>query len=113
MKPFCHSGKDGATLGLGFTANRDDVLEYLACLPDIEDRLGLLLRQINPRFLHDLHDYGVHGPWLQAGARRLEIFRASVVEPRFRHLAARAVMDANEQYFLSGHIFALSNWEQS
>jgi hypothetical protein len=100
MQSFCRAGKDGTFLGAGLIANGDYVSEELAGLENIEDRLGLLMGDVDVDFVHGLHRHGIEHAWLEPGALGFEKIAADVIDPRFCHLAARAVVHANEDNFL-------------
>jgi hypothetical protein len=100
VQSFCRAGKDGTFLSAGFIANGDDVSEKLPRLEDIKDGLGFLLRDVDAGFLHDLDSQRIKRARFKARALGFEMFAANLIEPCFGHLAARAVVHANEENFL-------------
>src|ERR1043165_7612059 len=103
VQPRCDSWKNWAALRLAFAAYRDHVLEELPGFPDIEHRLSFLLRKIDADFPHHFHHERIDDAWLQARTFRRKPIAADMVQPRFRHLAAGAVMNADEQDVLLCH----------
>jgi len=87
-------------LCVGFVTDRDDIAEQLAGLENIEHRAGLVLRDVDPDFLKRFDRERVERARLEAGAFRLKQVATSAIEQRGRHLAARAVMDTNEEHLL-------------
>ena len=55
--------------------------------------------KVNADLLHRFHDERIEGARLESRAVGLEGLRADAVEERLRHLAAGAVMNANEEDF--------------
>jgi hypothetical protein len=82
---------------LRLAANGDDVAEKLTRLENIEDGLRLVLRNIEAAFAHHFHHERIQRAGLQAGALRLEFRAADIVQERFGHLAARAVVNTYEE----------------
>ncbi len=95
-----YSGKDGTALGAGLVADCDDVGEKFARFEDAEHGLSLILRNINPDLAHRFDCNWVECARLQSRAVRFKIIAADIVEKRFGHLAAGAVMDTDEENFL-------------
>src|SRR5207302_347804 len=88
-----HTGKNWASLGTGFIADRDHVGEQLARFEDVEHGLSLLLRNINPDLAHRFHRQRVELSRFEPGTVRLELDAANLVEKRFRNLTPSAVMN--------------------
>ena len=57
-----------------------------------------------PRLVHHIDDQRIHRAGLQPRAFRSEAIAADLIQKRFRHLAAGAVMHADEQDVLLCHI---------
>ena len=104
MQPRRYSRENRAAFPFGFAAHRNHEFENLARFPNIEHGLRLLLRDIDPNFPHYFDDERIDRAGFEPGALRFKVIAANGVEPRFRHLAPRAVMNANEEDFLLFHI---------
>lgn len=89
--------KDRTALG-SLVAHRDDESEQLAALHDVPHCLALLVRQVDPHFSHDLDDEGIDRAGLETGASRLEVGRTNLIQERLGHLAACAVVNADEEH---------------
>jgi len=94
-----HAGKDraGSGFALRLAANSYDVGERDARFPDIEDFSGAFVGNIDPDLAHGFDRQRVYDARVQAAALRFKFVAADLIEPRFRHLAAKAVVYANEQ----------------
>ena len=97
MQARGHSREDWTTLGAGFITDRDHIREALPRFEHVEDGFSLLMQNINPDFLHGFDDNGVEFTGFKARAVSLELVAADVVQERFGHLAAGAVVDADEE----------------
>jgi hypothetical protein len=105
------SGKYGAAFSGGRVADGDDVGEAFAGLIGIEDGFGLVAGDVYADFLHGFDNDGVEFAGLEAGALGFKLFTAHLVEEGFRHLAARAVVGADEKHFFPVHIQGdFSSW---
>src|SRR5581483_10896315 len=93
------SGKDGTLLCTRFIANGDDIGEELAGFENVEDRLRFFVRDIDAGFIHDIDNDGIECAGLESGAMRFKRVAAKMIEPRFSHLAAGAVVHADEEHF--------------
>jgi hypothetical protein len=71
--------------------------EKFALLEDIEDRLRFLPGYIDSDLLHRFDHKRIQLPGLETSTFGREKFAAEVIEPRLRHLAACAVMHADEK----------------
>ena len=101
MQPIGHTRKDRAAFRLRLAAHGDYILKHLGRFPDIEHSPRLLLwRNIHADFPHYLDDQRIDRSRFQACTLRLKMFTADMVKPRLRHLAARAIVHANEQDIL-------------
>ena len=100
MQTRRYPGKDRTTGGLGFIANRNYVREQLAGYEDVEDGLRFVFGNIDPDFFQHLHRERVQFTRLQSGAFRFEKLATPLTKQRRCHLAARAVVNTNEQNFL-------------
>lgn len=100
MQALRDSGENRATLRAGFIAHSNDVMEMVPTADKVESRLRLVLRDIDPHFSHGRYDDGVKFTRFNARALGFKHIRTSGVQKSLRHLAARAVMDANEKSFL-------------
>src|SRR6266436_7610585 len=99
METLCGPGKNRATARLGLAANGDNVGEKLARFENIEDCLGLVLGNVEANFAHHFHDERIQRSRLQAGALGFKLSTTDVIQKRFGHLAARAVVDADKKDF--------------
>jgi hypothetical protein len=97
VQAFGDAGKDWAALGARFVADGDDAGEKLPGLEDIEDGACFLLRKIDADFLHCFNDERIQDARLEAGAFAAERVAAKMIEPRLGHLAAGAVVNADEK----------------
>src|SRR5262249_47190403 len=77
---------------------------------------GLVARNIYADFLHGLDDDRIELAGLESGAVGLKLVGAHLVQEGFGHLAAGAVVDANEKDSLSIHIrrrfYVVVDWAQ-
>lgn len=87
----------GVPLRLRFSADGDDISEQLTRFPDIENGLRLLPGDIDPGLAHCFHCERIQHTGLEAGALRFKLVSTKMIEPGFSHLAASAVMNADEQ----------------
>src|SRR3954470_86482 len=99
VQPLSRAGKDGTSLGVGFITHRYDIGEELSGLEDIEHRSRFFFRNIDPDFRHHLHRERIERAAFESGALCLEEVFAKLIHPCFRHLAARAVVYADEENF--------------
>ena len=97
MPAFRDAGKNGTFFRAGFIAHRNDMGEKLSRFKNIENCLGLFFGDVDPRFLHRFDHKRIQDPRLEASAFRYESVAANMIEPSLRHLAAGAVMNANEK----------------
>jgi hypothetical protein len=97
MQASGRSGKDRTFLRAGFVADRNDVSEELSGFEDIEDSLRFVFRNIDPNFCHHLHGERIKRARFKTGALCFEKLAAGVIQPGLGHLAAGAVVDANEE----------------
>ena len=51
MQASSYAGENRATFRFRFTTDRDDVFKHLARFPNLEDRLSVVLRDIDAEFL--------------------------------------------------------------
>jgi hypothetical protein len=100
VQSFGHTREDRAPLGATLVAHRDNVGEQFARFEGIEHGLSLLVRNIDGDLAHRFDCQGVKRTGFQSGAVRLKLFAAKLIEKRFGHLAAGAVMNTDEQDFL-------------
>jgi hypothetical protein len=96
VQPRRDAGKNRAAFRARLVANGDDVGEHLAGLDHVEHRLGLVAGNINADLLHHLDDDGIEPAGFESGAVRLKFVAADLVQERLGHLAACAVVDADE-----------------
>ena len=97
VQPFGYTREYRATFRFGFTANCNYVRKELPRLEDIENRLRPGARDVYPDFLKRFDRQRVECSRLESGALCVKKLAANPVEKRCGHLAARAVMDANEK----------------
>ena len=100
MQSLGHTGKDRAAPGAAFVADRDHIGKQFTGFENVEHGLSLILRNIDPNLAHRFDCHRIESARFQPGAVRLEMIAANFVKKRFRHLAAGAVMDTDEQDFL-------------
>ena len=98
MQPRGYAGKNRAAFRARFVADGDHVGEHFAGLDVIEDGLGLVAGNINADFLHRFNDDGIEFAGFESGAVRFKLIAAHLSQERLGHLAAGAVVDADEQY---------------
>ena len=79
MPPFRDAWKNGAAFRAGLIANCDDIAEQLPRFENIEDRLRLLLGNIDPDFFHRFDDERIQGPAFETGALSCEMMAADFV----------------------------------
>ena len=96
METSRHARKIRAPLRVGFIANRNDVMKNPAGLDHIEHGLGLIAGNINADFAHCLDGDRVEPAGLKTGTVRLEFVAADLFQERLGHLAASAIVDADE-----------------
>ena len=97
VQPFGYTREHRATFRFGFTANCNYVRKELPRFEDIENRLRPGARDVDPDFLKRFDRQRVECSRFESGALCLKKLAANPVEKRCAHLAARAVMDANEK----------------
>jgi len=97
VQPFGYTREHRATFRFGFTANCNYVRKELPRFEDIENRLRPGARDVDPDFLKRFDRQSVECSRFEPGALCLKKLAANPVEKRCGHLAARAVMDANEK----------------
>ena len=100
MQPSLHTGENRASFGARFIADRDDIREHLPGFEHVEDGFRFVARNVDPHFLHCLHNDWVEPTRFEAGTLGFKLLRADLVEKRLSHLAARAVVNADEQHLL-------------
>lgn len=84
----------------GFVANRDDVGKQYPRLENVEDSARFIFGNVDSDFLQDLDRERIQFAWLETGAFPFEKVAATFVEQCRGHLAARAVVDTNEEHLL-------------
>jgi hypothetical protein len=97
VQPFGYTREHRTTFRFGFTANCNYVGKQLTGFEDVKDRLRPNARDIDPDFLKRFHRQRVKCSRFESGALCVKKLAANPVEKRCGHLAARAVMDANEK----------------
>ena len=97
VQPCGYTREHRAALRFGFTANCNYVRKQLPGFEDVKDRLRPNARDIYPDFLKRFHRQRVECSRFESGALCVKKLAANPVEKRCGHLAARAVMDANEK----------------
>ena len=97
VQPFGYPREHWTTFRFGFTANRNYVRKQLPRFGDIKNRLRPGARDVDPDFLKRFDRQRVECSRFESGALSLKKFAANSVEKGCGHLAARAVMGANEQ----------------
>ena len=99
VQPRGISRKNRAAFGARFVANGDDVAVKSVFFKELEDGLRLFLGNIDAHVGHCGDGEGIERAGFESGAFRVDFAAAEVVEKRFGHLAAGAVMDANKEDF--------------
>ena len=97
MHSFGDARKNGTTLGARFIADGDDMGKKFAGFEDLEDSLRFLLGNIDPHFLHRFDHEWIQRAGFESGALRGERIATEMIQPRLGHLAAGAVVDADEE----------------
>src|SRR5688572_31220136 len=97
MEALSDAREDGTFLGAGLIANGHDVGDELPGLEDVENGLRFLFGNIDPDFLHRFDHERIQRSRLEAGALGVEKVAAKMIEPRLGHLAAGAVVNADEK----------------
>src|SRR5262249_5123443 len=97
VQPLRFTCEQRTALRFGLTANCNYVGKQLPGFEDVRDRLCSDTRDVDPNFLKRFHHQRVKRSRLESGALCLKKLATSPVEKRRGHLAARAVMDANEK----------------
>ena len=88
--------KNRTTLGSALVADSDYVGEQFAQFENIEYGLSLILRNIDPDLAHCFDGQRVERSRFEPGAVCFKRIDTDLVEKRFRHLAASAVMNTDE-----------------
>ena len=112
MKTLRDAGEDRTTLRLSFAANGNDVIEHLTGFPYIGNALRPVVRNVDSNLLKRFDDERIDCAWFQSGAMCLEEFAADLIQQRSSHLAARAVMNADEQNLLLWHFWPF-RWDEA
>ena len=89
-----------AAFGAGFIANGDDVRECPAGLEHVRDGFRLVTGDVYADFPHGFDDDWVQLSRLQPCTVGFELLAAKLVQERLGHLAAGAVVNADEKDFL-------------
>jgi hypothetical protein len=97
MQAFGRSRKDGTFFSASFVTDGNHIGKELSGLKHIEHLLCFLARDIDSHLCHCFYCERVKRPWFQPGALGLKVIAAGVVQPSLSHLAAGAVMDADEE----------------
>ena len=97
VQPCGYTREHWAALRFGFTANCNYVGKQLPGSEDVKNRLRPNARDIDPDFLKRFHCQRVECSRFESGALGMKKVAANPVQKRCSHLAARAVMDANEK----------------
>jgi len=100
MQSLRLAGKDRAAFGAAFVAYCDHVGEPFAGFDSLGYGLSLLPRNINSDLAHRFDYQRIEFSRLQPGTVRFEIIAADFVEKGFRHLAAGAVVNTDEENLL-------------
>ena len=86
----------GWVLRIALVANRDHVGEQFAGFENVEHGLSLILRNIDPDLAHRFDGQRVERFRFEPRAVCFKQIDTDLVEKRFRHLAASAVMNTDE-----------------
>src|SRR5947207_1337787 len=71
-----------------------------ARLDETFNALGLISGHVYPNFAHHFDHHRIELARFDARALPAELLAAALVQERFRHLAARAIVDTNKEDFL-------------
>ena len=107
MQPRGRAGKNWAAFRFGFAAHGHGVGKALPRLQHLIHRFGFVAGDIQADFAHGFDDDRIERAGRQSGTVGFKPVAAKVIEPRFGHLAAGAVVDADEQDFLFHGLFSL------
>jgi len=113
VKALAATREHRAPFGAGFIANCDNKVEMLIGCDDFSHAARCFARDVDAFFTQCVHDNGVQDARFQARATGFVAVAAELVDERFRHLRARAVVDANEQDFLFHGGFSNRNRDNS
>lgn len=105
MQPLCDTNENRAAFRARLVADCDDIGKHLAGLDEIEHGFGLVARNVNADFLHGFHNNRIEFARLKTGTVGFKLVAADLIQERLGHLAAGAVMDANEQNFTFHNYF--------
>lgn len=92
--------ENGTTLRACLIADGNNVIKALVAFQKIQYGLRPVLRNIETAFTHRLHHDGIEFAGFESGALRVKVMGAMLIQKRFRHLAARTVVNADEQDLL-------------
>ena len=97
------AGKYRTAFRARLIANSDDVIKLFFARDEVGDGFGLVAGDVDAVLLHRLHHDRIQLSRFNAGALGEKIIRANPVQKRLSHLAARAVVNADEEHFLFRH----------
>ena len=101
MQSCSHTRENRAAFCFGLTAHCNRIGEYvLRGLPNIEDGLRLIARNVDSTLLQCFYRQGIQDARFQPGAVGFEVITAQFVEQRRSNLAACTVLHTNEKDFL-------------
>src|SRR5436305_3443085 len=100
MKARRYSRKNRAPSRLRLIANRDHVSKQRSGFENVEDRLSFVMGNVDPYFTKCFHRQRVQFARFESSTLGLEGLAALLVDQRRGHLAARTVMNADEQHLL-------------
>ena len=89
--------KNRAAFRTCFITNRDDLMKNPAGIKHIKHGFGSIAGNINSDFPHRFHDNGIEFAGFKSGTVRLKFIAANLLQECLGHLAAGAVVDANEK----------------
>lgn len=96
--------ENGAAIPLGFSADNDNVFEYLTRFVNVKGRLGFVVGNIEANFLHRFDGQRIELAGRQTSALHIKAMPAMEFEQGFGHLAAGTVVNTDEQNFAFFHV---------
>lgn len=97
MEPSSTRWENWARLGARFIADGYHVIIFSSTNLGVTDTLRAIPRDVDPNFAHRLDNDRIQTSLLEAGTVRVQLGGAAGVGESLCHLAASAVMDADEK----------------
>ncbi len=103
MQSSADAGENRTSLRAGFVAHRDHAGKERSGFKEARHAFGFVIGNIHAHFPHGFDHDGIELAGFNTRAFGGEFLTADLIQKRLGHLAAGAVMNANEQYpFLRG-----------